>query len=109
MSKFYQRLSQNPETSIFHHGLICTLVEFYITSTWDNWEKILVRNQFLPQHNDPIIDLTQATEESISPRNFHQEVHIEIQLHDDPIISLDGQVYVIRIARMALKRKGFVP
>jgi hypothetical protein len=55
---------------MFHHGLIRTLVEFYLTSTWDNWEIFLVRYRFLPQHNDPIIDLTQATEESFSPQIF---------------------------------------
>jgi hypothetical protein len=60
MTKFYQRPSQNHETSLFHHGLIRTLVEFHLTSTGENWESFLVRNQFLPQHRDPIIDLTQG-------------------------------------------------
>ena len=52
----------------------------------------------MPQHNDPIIDLTQTAEESISPQNLPQEVHIEIQLHDYPIMSLDGQADVIIVA-----------
>jgi hypothetical protein len=105
MSKFYQWPSQNPETSLFHHGLIRTLVEFHLTSTGDNWEIFLVRNQFLPQHNDPIIDLTQAVEESFSPQTFPQEVHIEIQLHDDPIMSLDDQTYVITCSTNDMEKK----
>ena len=36
MSKFYQRLSQNLETGLFHHGLIRTLVEYHLTNTGDN-------------------------------------------------------------------------
>jgi hypothetical protein len=38
MSKFYQRPNQNPETSLFHHGLIRTLVECHLASVGDNWE-----------------------------------------------------------------------
>ena len=36
MSKFYQWLSQKPETNLFHHGLIRTLVRFHLTSIGDN-------------------------------------------------------------------------
>ena len=69
----------------------------------------MVRNQLFPQHNDPIIDLTQAVEESISAHTFPREVHIEIQLHDNSIMSLDGQADVMPVARATQKRKGFVP
>ena len=63
----------------------------------------MVRNQLFPQHNDPIIDLTQAVEESISAHTFPREVHIEIQLHDYPIMSLDGQENVILVVRAPRK------
>ena len=66
MSKFYQRASQNSETSLFHHGLIHTLVEYHLANTGDNWEKFLQRNQFLPQHTNSIIDLTRVVEDSDS-------------------------------------------
>jgi hypothetical protein len=109
MSKFYQWPSQNPETSLFHHGLIRTLVEYHLTNTGDNWEKFLQRNQFFPQHNDPIIDLTQVAEESNSPQTLPQEVHIESNSMMIPIMSLDGQVDVIPVARVTRNKKGFVP
>jgi hypothetical protein len=36
MSKFYQLLNKNPETNLFHHGLIHTLVECHLASVGDS-------------------------------------------------------------------------
>jgi hypothetical protein len=39
MSKFYQRPNPNPESSLFHHGLIHILVNFHLVSTGRHLER----------------------------------------------------------------------
>jgi hypothetical protein len=50
MSKFYQTQNPNPESSLFHHGLIRILVNAQLLKTRDNWQSFLVRNRFVPFH-----------------------------------------------------------
>jgi hypothetical protein len=57
MSKFYQRPNPNPDSSLFHHGLIRILVNFHLVSIGDTWKKFLVRNGFLLMQIDPTTHL----------------------------------------------------
>jgi len=112
MLKFYQQPSPNPETNFFHHGLIHILVEFHLVNTGDTWQDFLVRNEFLPAQIDPIIYSTQSVEEPFtlkaSPNSPH-DFWIQIQIQNDPVISLDAQTEVFYMARLAPKRSKFVP
>jgi hypothetical protein len=109
ISKFYQCPNQNPETSLFHRGLICTLVEFHLASVGYNWENFLVRNRFLSQGSNPIVDITQDAEDILPPQTLPHEVQIEIQLDNNLIPSPDDQINALPIARKILKKKECGP
>jgi hypothetical protein len=89
--------------------LFRTLVECHLVSVGDSWESFLVRNQFLPQHNNPVNDITQDVEEILPPQTLPHEVQIEIQLHRDPISSSDHQNSALPAMKMTLRKKEFVP
>jgi hypothetical protein len=57
MSKFYQRQNPNPESSMFHHGLIHILVNAQLLNTRDTWQNFLFRNGFIPSQSEPISHL----------------------------------------------------
>ena len=51
MDKLYQRQKINPQSSLFHHGLILILVVSHLSKTGDSWENFLFRNNFtLPEN-----------------------------------------------------------
>jgi hypothetical protein len=78
MSKFYQQPSANTETNLFDNNLIRILVTFHLVSTSDSWESFLVRNEFLPHQNDPIINLTHVAKDPFSPKALSYDFQIEI-------------------------------
>jgi len=46
MSTNVEKKIQCIENTLYHHGLIKTLVEFHLRSIGDNWKSFLVRNHF---------------------------------------------------------------
>jgi hypothetical protein len=67
MSKFYQRQNPNPESSLFHHGLIRILVNAQLLKTRDNWQSFLFRNRFVPFPSEPISCLPLSNDEPVGP------------------------------------------
>jgi hypothetical protein len=49
MERTYQTRIINIETSLFHHGLICILVENHLAKIGDDWATFVTRNGFLPK------------------------------------------------------------
>jgi hypothetical protein len=52
MAKFYQRQKLNPQSSLFHYGLIRILVVSHLSKTGDSWGNFLFRNNFTLPKNE---------------------------------------------------------
>ena len=112
MSKFYQRSNPNPESSLFHHGLIRMLVDFHLVSTGDTQKGFLVRNGFLPLQIDPATNLTQGVEEPVSPKTSSHSLHdfrIEVQIQNEFVISPGDQTEIFSMTGMKSKTYEFIP
>jgi hypothetical protein len=108
MAKFYQRQSLNPQSSLFHHGLIQILVVSHLSKAGDSWEIFVYRSGFTLPENATDLPLHSSEPPSPCRPNPYVE-NLQVNLQESPA-SIDQTPVVIQEPSKGKKPKhDFIP